>query len=112
MPGSRCRELGVDGRSGMTAGNGIWRVVAGVRGPGAGGSGFSLLDGVADAVSAFESVPEEWRIEAYPRSQRSLTVEFEAQLALAAAGAGGTVVELSQEKLSSRDWLAENQLAF
>jgi ribosomal protein L11 methyltransferase len=96
----------------MTAGSGVWRVVAGVRGADAASAVFSLLDGVADAVSAFETAPEEWRIEAYPRSPRSLTVELEAQLALAAAGAGGTVVELSEEKLSSRDWLAENQLAF
>src|SRR5439155_17151582 len=64
-----------------------------------------------DAVSAFETAPEEWRVEAYPPSPL-LTPDLAARLALAAAAAGGTLVEIGEEKLPARDWLAENQLAF
>jgi ribosomal protein L11 methyltransferase len=72
---------------------------------------FALLDEAADAVSAFEVAPGEWRIEAYPASS-VLTPALSAQLALAAAAASGTLVEIGEEKLPARDWLAENQLAF
>jgi len=41
-----------------------------------------------------------------------LTPALAARLALAAAAAGGTLVEVGDEKLPARDWLAENQLAF
>jgi ribosomal protein L11 methyltransferase len=41
-----------------------------------------------------------------------LTPAVAAQLALAAAAAGGTLVEIGEEQLEDRDWLAENQLAF
>ncbi len=70
-----------------------------------------LLDDNADAVSAFETAPEEWRVEAYRQSPLP-NPELGAQLALAAAAAGGTLAEFGEESLPARDWLAENQLSF
>jgi len=89
----------------------VWRVLAKVRGAEAASAVFALLDEATRAVSAFEVAPEEWRIEAYPPSQ-VLTPALSARLALAAAAAKGALVEIGEEKLPARDWLAENQLAF
>ena len=89
----------------------VWRVLARVRGADAAGAVLALLDDLADAVSGFETAAEEWHIEAYPASSL-LTPALAAQLALAAAAAGGTLVEIDEEKLPDRDWLAENQLTF
>src|SRR5690349_22718977 len=99
------------GRPGMTTTNSVWRVLAQVRGADAANAVFALLDGSAEAVSAFETVSEEWRVEAY-RQAPLLNAEVAAKLALAAAAAGGTLAELSEESLADRDWLAENQLSF
>jgi ribosomal protein L11 methyltransferase len=82
-----------------------------VRGTEAANVVFTLLDDNADAVSAFETAPEEWRVEAY-RQSPFLNAELGAQLALAAAAAGGTLAEFGEESLPARDWLAENQLSF
>jgi ribosomal protein L11 methyltransferase len=71
----------------------------------------ALFDDLVGAVSAFEIEPDEWRVEAYPPSL-VLTPALAARLALTAAAAGGTLVEIGEEKLPARDWLAENQLAF
>ncbi|HEX4184687.1 MAG TPA: 50S ribosomal protein L11 methyltransferase, partial [Stellaceae bacterium] len=89
----------------------IWRLLAQVRGANAADAVFALLDESADAVSAFETAPEEWRLEAYRKSPL-LNPELGAQLALAAAAAGGTLAEFGEESLPSRDWLAENRLSF
>jgi ribosomal protein L11 methyltransferase len=89
----------------------VWRVLARVRGADAATAVFSLLDDAAGAVSAFEIVPEEWLVEAYPPAP-VLTPALAARLALIAAAAGGRLVEIGEEKLPARDWLAENQLAF
>jgi ribosomal protein L11 methyltransferase len=89
----------------------VWRVLAKVCGADAATAVFSLLDDAAGAVSAFEIAPEEWRVEAYPPAP-VLTPGLAARLALIAAAAGGTLVEIGEEKLPARDWLAENQLAF
>jgi ribosomal protein L11 methyltransferase len=89
----------------------VWRVLARVRGADAASAVFSLLDEIAGAVSAFETASEEWRLEAYPRSP-VLTPALAARLALGAAAAGGDLIEMGEEKLRARDWLAENQLAF
>ena len=89
----------------------VWRVLARVRGGDAASAVFSLLDEAAGAVSAFEIAPEEWRVEAYPASP-VLTPALSVQLALAAAAAAGALVEIGEEKLPARDWVAENQLAF
>ena len=91
--------------------NSVWRLFAQVHGTDAANAVFALLDDNADAVSAFETAPEEWRIEAY-RQSPLLDAELGAQLALAAAANGGTLAELHEEKLPARDWLAENQLSF
>jgi len=56
-------------------------------------------------------VEQEWRVEAYPPSS-VLSPALAAELALAAAAAGGTLVEIGEGQLPDRDWLAENQLAF
>ncbi|TMJ57035.1 MAG: 50S ribosomal protein L11 methyltransferase, partial [Alphaproteobacteria bacterium] len=89
----------------------VWHVVATLRGAEAATAMLGLLEEAVDAVSAFETAPEEWRVEAYPPSP-VLTPDLAARLALAAAAAGGTLVEIGEEKLPARDWLAENQLAF
>ena len=91
--------------------NSVWRLLAQVRGTDAANAVFMLLDDSADAVSAFETAPEEWRVEAYRQSRLS-SPELGAQLALAAAAAGGTLAEFGEESLPARDWLAENQLSF
>ena len=91
--------------------NSVWRLLATIRGTEAANAVFMLLDDRADAVSAFETAPEEWRVEAY-RQSPLLDAELGAQLALAAAANGGTLAELHEEKLPARDWLAENQLSF
>jgi ribosomal protein L11 methyltransferase len=82
-----------------------------VRGAEAAGAVFAILDDLAPAVSAFETTPGEWRLEAYPRAA-VLTPELAAQLALAAAAAGGELAEIGEQKLADRNWLTENQLAF
>jgi ribosomal protein L11 methyltransferase len=89
----------------------IWRLLATVRGADAANAVFALLDDNADAVSAFETAPEEWRVEAY-RQSPLLNAELGAQLALVAAAAGGNLAEFGEESLPSRDWLTENQLSF
>src|SRR5271163_1719886 len=90
---------------------GVRHLHALVRGAGAAGAVFALLDDIAPAVSAFETTSNEWRLEAYPRAA-VLTPDLSAQLALAAAAGGGELVEIGEEKLPDRDWLTENQLAF
>jgi len=89
----------------------VWRVLARVRGADAATAVLALLDDLAGAVSAFEIVEQEWRVEAYPPSS-VLSPALAAELALAAAAAGGTLVEIGEGQLPDRDWLAENQLAF
>src|SRR5271163_2372929 len=91
--------------------NPVWRLLAQVRGSDAASAVFALLDDNADAVSAFETAPEEWQVEAY-RQSRLASLELAARLALAAAAAGGTLAEFREESLPARDWLAENQLSF
>jgi ribosomal protein L11 methyltransferase len=95
----------------MTTTNSVWRVLARVRGAEAANAVFMLLDDNADAVSAFETAPEEWRVEAYRQSPLQ-NPDLGAQLALAAAAAGGTLAEIGEESLPARDWLAENRLSF
>ena len=88
-----------------------WHIHSTVRGAAAASAVLAQLDELAGAVSAFETAAEEWRVEAYPASP-VLTPALAARLALAAAAAGGNLVEIREEKLEDRDWLAENQLAF
>src|SRR5215471_14770091 len=85
----------------------IWHVVAKVHGADAATAVLTRLDGLTGAVSAFEIAPQEWRVEAYPELS-ILTPALSAALALAAAAEQGTLVEIGEEKLEDRDWLAEN----
>ena len=77
----------------------------------------AALDDVAPAVSAFElreaaaGAPALWRVEAWPAAP-VLDAELEIRLALLAAGAGGRLIEIAEERLRERDWLAENRRAF
>src|SRR5260370_1809855 len=89
----------------------VWRVLSRVRGADAASAVFSLLDEIAGGVSAFETAADAWRLEDYPPSP-VLTPALAARLALGAAAAGGDLIEMGEEKLAARDWLAENQLAF
>jgi ribosomal protein L11 methyltransferase len=90
---------------------GLRHIRAQVRGAVAADAVFAILDDVAAAVSAFETAPGEWRLEAYPQSV-ALTPDLSVRLALAAAASGGELVEIGEEKLPDRDWLGQNQLAF
>jgi ribosomal protein L11 methyltransferase len=89
----------------------VCHIVALVHGGDAAEAVLALLDDAAAAISAFETALGEWRLEAYPQAAR-LTPDFAARLALAAAAAGGELIDIREEKLPERDWLAENQLAF
>jgi ribosomal protein L11 methyltransferase len=89
----------------------VWRVRAQVRGAEAAAAVFAVFDEMAPAVSAFEVTAEKWHVEAYPPSSL-LTPAIVAQMAVAAAAAGGTLVDIGEEKLPARDWLAENRLDF
>jgi ribosomal protein L11 methyltransferase len=93
------------------------RIMAKIAGADAALAVAAMLDEVAGAVSAFE-VPEAehsgaalWHVEAYPRAP-VLDPNLEVRLALAAAASGGRLVQISQERLPERDWLAENRRAF
>jgi ribosomal protein L11 methyltransferase len=93
-----------------------WRLAARVGGAEAALDIAALLDELSGAVSAFESRPgegasAEWQVEAYP-AERLLDAELEIRLRLAAAAAGGALIELSEERLRERDWLGENLRAF
>jgi ribosomal protein L11 methyltransferase len=89
----------------------VWHVCARVRGNTAAEAVLGIFDASASAVSAFETSPGEWHIEAYPPACL-LSPDFVSRLALAAAAAGGALGETAEEKLGPRDWLAENRLAF
>jgi ribosomal protein L11 methyltransferase len=89
----------------------VWRALAVVHGADAASAVFGLLDGRADAVSAFEAAAGEWRVEAYCQLPL-LDAELRVHLALAAAAADGALADLSEERLAARDWLVENQLSF
>jgi ribosomal protein L11 methyltransferase len=96
---------------------GPWRILVEVEGAEAAIAVASALDELAGAVAAFEfhsgdgNTAAVWRVEAYPRTP-VLNAEIEIRLALAAAGAGGRLDHVTEQKLPERDWLAENRRAF
>ena len=90
---------------------GVWCTRACVRGAEAAAAVVAILDELADAVSVYEAGLEEWRVEAWPAAS-VLTPTVVAQIAVAAAAAGGALLDSSEEKLPARDWLAKNQLDF
>ncbi len=77
----------------------------------------AMLDEVGGAVAAFETreaegaTPALWRVESYPRAP-ALDAELEVRLRLAAIGDGGRILQIGEERLAERDWLAENRRAF
>src|SRR5712691_3622920 len=73
----------------------------------------AALDAVAGAVSAFETTEDAalWRVEAYPRAP-ALDPDLEVRLALTAIASGGRLLQIVEERLPERDWLAENRRAF
>src|SRR3954452_12640455 len=77
----------------------------------------AALDELAGAVSAFETREPAsgekalWRVEAWPAAP-VLDTDIEIRLALLAAGAGGKLLHISEERLGERDWLEENRRAF
>lgn len=93
------------------------RIFAEVEGADAAIAVASVLDAVAGAVAAFETRPGDggaaalWRVEAYPQAP-VLDPDLEVRLALAAAGAGGRLLSVREERLPERDWLSENRRAF
>lgn len=89
------------------------RIIIDIEGPEAALAVAALLDGLAAAVSAFEidEASGRWRVEAYPPT-RLLDAELEVRLLLAAAGAGGRLIDTAEERLPERDWLRENRRAF
>jgi ribosomal protein L11 methyltransferase len=97
--------------------SGTVRIIAEIEGAEAALEVAAVLDALAGAVAAFEIRPEEgesrtlWRVEAYPR-EPLLDAAAEIRLALVAAGAGGRLTHIAEERLPERDWLAENRRAF
>ena len=93
------------------------RIVAEIEGAVAALEVATALDQLAGAVAAFEVHPEAgenaalWRVEAYPRAPL-LDAALEIRLALLAAGAGGKLEHIAEERLPERDWLLENRRAF
>jgi ribosomal protein L11 methyltransferase len=93
------------------------RISAQVEGADAALAVAAALDGLAGAVAAFEIEEAErgrvalWRVEAYPRTPL-MDSGLEVRLALAAAAAGGRLLQVFEERLPERDWLAENRRAF
>jgi ribosomal protein L11 methyltransferase len=90
-----------------------WRISAEIEGADAALAVAAALDELAGAVSAFESQPDDplWLVEAYPAGP-TLDTETEIRLSLLAAGAGGHIARITEERLAERDWLAENRRAF
>jgi ribosomal protein L11 methyltransferase len=89
------------------------RITAEVAGADAALAVAAALDDLAGAVSAFETAEDAalWRVEAYPRMP-VLSAALEVRLALAAAACGGRLLQIVEERLPERDWLAENRRAF
>jgi ribosomal protein L11 methyltransferase len=89
------------------------RITAGIEGADAALEVAAALDELVGAVSAFEVSADsgEWRVEAYPRAPL-LDAALEIRLALLAAGAGGKLQGIVEERLAERDWLLENRRAF
>src|SRR4051794_16828096 len=93
------------------------RIGAGIEGEDAALAIAAALGELSRAVSAFE--PREptaeknalGRVEAYPAGP-VLNADLEIRLALLAAGTGGHLIRVAEERLSERDWLAENRRAF
>ncbi len=71
----------------------------------------AALDGVADAVAAFETTDGRWRIDAFA-TQAPDRAALEVAVALAAAAAGAPPPAVSLVPEPPRDWVAETIRAF
>ena len=97
--------------------NGQMRVGAEIEGEDAALAVAAAFDDLAGAVSAFETREAIsgdaalWRVEAYPAAP-ILNPALEIRLALLAAGSGGRLLDIREERLGERDWLEENRRAF
>jgi ribosomal protein L11 methyltransferase len=94
----------------------LWRIAARVEGAAAASAITDIFDELTGGVSAFETReagagPAEWLVEAYAPSPVVDGV-LAVRLDLAAVAAGGAVLELIDEQIPERDWLAENRRAF
>jgi ribosomal protein L11 methyltransferase len=97
--------------------NGQMRVGAEIEGEDAALAVAAAFDDLTGTVSAFETREAIsgdaalWRVEAYPAAP-ILNPALEIRLALLAAGSGGRLLDIREERLGERDWLEENRRAF
>jgi ribosomal protein L11 methyltransferase len=94
----------------------LYRIAARIEGAEAAAAIAEIFDELAGSVSAFETreagaEPAEWLVETYAR-QLLLDASLDVRLELAAAASGGAVLDLGEEPVPERDWLAENRRAF
>jgi ribosomal protein L11 methyltransferase len=82
-----------------------------VRGRAAAEAILGVLEDYAAAISAFETGPGAWRIEAYPRAPL-LAPALTARLSLVAAVNGGVLVSVAERFLPECDWATLNRLSF
>jgi ribosomal protein L11 methyltransferase len=96
---------------------GLWRIAARVEGAEAAKAVAEIFDELTGSVSAFETreagaAPAEWLVEAYAPKPPVVDAALDVRLALAAAVAGGKILDLIEMPVAERDWLAENRRAF
>jgi ribosomal protein L11 methyltransferase len=92
----------------------LHRLAARIEGAEAAAAIAEIFDELAGSVSAFETragEPAEWSVETYAQ-QSLLDPALGVRLELAAAATGGVVLDLGEEQIGERDWLAENRRAF
>jgi ribosomal protein L11 methyltransferase len=91
----------------------VWRISVELHGAEGAAAVASLLDDDANGLSLFETdeAGDLWRIDVYAAGKR-LDAGLEVRVRLAAAGAGGEVLAVSEETVAERDWLEETRRAF
>jgi ribosomal protein L11 methyltransferase len=103
------------GRSGVP-GAALWRLAATVPDERAANAAAAALETVASAISAFETSPGgAWQVEAFAEYEPDrAALDGAAVLAALAHGVAseGLFAELAIERLTPRDWVAENQQSF
>ncbi|HYM74147.1 MAG TPA: 50S ribosomal protein L11 methyltransferase [Stellaceae bacterium] len=99
---------------------GLHRIAARVEGAEAAAAVTEIFDEVAGSVSAFETrepgpppgpQAAEWLVETYAATSL-VDAALAVRLELAVAAAGGAILQLDDEYIPERDWLAENRRAF
>ena len=92
----------------------LHRIAARVEGAEAAAAIAEIFDELAGSVSAFETregEPAEWLVETYAAASLA-GAALAVRLELAAAAAGGAVLDYREDLVPERDWLAENRRAF